>query len=124
MALYGFINGYMTSRSLKFFSTTDWNFSAFLSALVLPLFVSGSLLLECGIAWIARSSQRYSFGSIFFRIAGWYLLNGTMCYIGAYKGYLKKATELSSPLGKLARPIPDQPFFMRIYLIAPFFGLI
>ena len=88
MALYGFINGYLTSRSLKFFSTTDWNFSAFLSALVLPLFISGSLLLECGVAWIARLSQRYSFGSIFSRIVGWYLLNGAMCYFGAYKGYI------------------------------------
>ena len=26
-ALYGYLNGYVTSRMLKFFGTTDWNFS-------------------------------------------------------------------------------------------------
>ena len=107
MALYGFLNGYVTSRNLKFFGTTDWSFSATVSALVLPLFVTGALLLECLIAWVSGSSQRYSFGSILLRIIGWYIFNGNMCYYGAFKGYIQKATELPSPLGRVARPIPE-----------------
>lgn len=124
MAIFGFLNGYVTSRYLKFFGTTDWNFSATVSSLVLPLFITGAMLMECLLSWIVKSSLRYSFGDILFRVIGWYLLNGTMCYYGAFKGYLQKATELPSKLNKVVRPIPDQPLFMSIFIIAPVFGLI
>ena len=56
MAFFGLLNGYMTSRYLKFFGTTDWNFSATVSSLVLPLFITGAFLLECFLAWMVRSS--------------------------------------------------------------------
>lgn len=124
MAIFGILNGYVTSRYLKFFGTTDWNFSATVSSLVLPLFITGALLMECLLAWVTRSSLRYSFKDVFFRVIGWYLLNGTMCYYGAFKGYLQKATELPSKLNKVVRPIPEQPLFMSIFVIGPIFGMI
>ena len=88
LAVFGFINGYFTSRNLKFFGTTDWNFSATIAALVLPLFIIGCIFLEQLIGWIAGSSIRYTFGETVLRTIGWYLLNGTMCYYGAFKGYI------------------------------------
>ena len=88
LALFGFLNGYVTSRSLKFFGTTDWNFSATVSALVLPLFITGAFLFEVFFAWMSKSALRFSMKSILMRVLGWYLLNGTMCYYGAFKGYV------------------------------------
>jgi len=87
LALWGSINGYVTSRSLKFHGTTDWNFSAAIAAFTLPLFVIGSMCFEQFFAWLSRSALRYSFAENMARIIGWYLLNGVMCYAGAYKGY-------------------------------------
>jgi len=88
LALYGFLNGYITTRTLKFFGTTDWNFSAAMSAIMLPLFITAAVLIEVAVAWLARTSQRYSAGETVMRTIGWYLLNGVSCYIGAYRGYL------------------------------------
>lgn len=62
MAIFGFLNGYVTSRYLKYFGTTDWNFSASVSAFALPCFIMGALGLEQIFAWLARSSLRYSMG--------------------------------------------------------------
>ena len=62
IAFFGFINGYVTSRYLKYFGTTDWNFSATVSAFAFPCFIMGALGLELVFAWLARSSLRYSMG--------------------------------------------------------------
>ena len=124
LALYGFLNGSVTSRTLKFFGTTDWNFAATISAFFLPLFISGLLTLEFLIAWITSSAMTHSFKTSFLRIAGWYILNGVLCLAGAVKGYNEKATPLPSPLAKVNRPIPPQPLYMSVYIVAPIFGFI
>ena len=87
MALFGFINGYVTSRMLKFWGTSDFHFTACISSFMLPLMISGALLFECGFLWIAHSALRFGFAHNLMRIAGWYLLNGCSCYIGALTGY-------------------------------------
>jgi len=87
LALWGFSNGYVTSRSLKFFGTTDWNFSATIAAFTLPGFISLTLGVELFVAWLSRSAIRHDFKNNLLRIIGWYLLNGCMCYLGAYRGY-------------------------------------
>ena len=88
LALWGFLNGYVTSRMLKFFGTTDFNFSAFLAAFALPLFITVTLVLELFLAQLTRSALRHSLFANAIRICGWYLLNGIMCYFGAYRGYM------------------------------------
>ena len=124
LALYGYLNGYVTSRSLKFHGTTDWNFSAFISTVCLPLFITGALAFELIFAFMGRSAIRYSFKHNILRILAWYVLNGVMCYIGSYRGYIEKATPNPVPLGKMIRPIPEQPLFMSVYVLIPIFGLI
>ncbi len=124
LALVGFINGYVTSRCLKFFGTTDWNFSATISAFALPLVITGTCGFELFFAWISKSAIRYSFKTNLMRMIGWYLLNGIMCYIGAYRGYIQPATPVPSAVGKVPRPQPDLPYHMNIVLIAPIFGFI
>ena len=62
MALYGYTNGYVTARYLKFFGSSDWSFSAVVSALALPMFFTAAILEEVFFAWVTRSSLRYSAG--------------------------------------------------------------
>ena len=106
LALYGFINGYVTSRMLKFYGTTDFYFSAILSSLALPLFITGGLVFECFFLWISRSTIRFSFKTNMIRICSWYLLNALMCFAGALRGYTQPKTPLPFPIGKVPRPIP------------------
>ena len=124
LALWGFINGYVTSRTLKFFGTTDWNFSATIAAVCLPLFITVTLILELFLAWITRSALRHNMMNNILRISGWYALNGAMCYFGAYRGYVQKATPVPSAVGKVPRPIPEMPSHMNIFLLAPIFGFV
>ena len=104
--------------------TTDWAFSAVLSSFALPLFITGAMAFELFFAWMGRSAIRYSFKHNILRILGWYVLNGLMCLIGAYRGYVEKATPNPVPLSKVARPIPDQPLAMSLFVLVPVFGFI
>ena len=124
MALYGYVNGYVTARYLRFFGASDWSFSAVVSALALPMFFTAAILEEVFFAWVTRSSMRYSAGQTILRAIGWYLLNGGLCFAGAYHGYLKKAAALPAQVSKVRRPIPPQPSYMSIFVITPVFGLI
>ena len=124
LAIYGFLNGYITSRTLKFFGTTDWNFSAVISSMVLPVFITGAFFLEMCFAYMVNNAARHNFGTVLLRTVGWYLLNSTMCYYGSFRGYVQKKTPLPVAIGKVIRPIPDQPFFMNILIIGPVFGFI
>lgn len=45
MALAGWGNGYITSRTLKFWGGTDWFFAATISSTVYPLFVATTIIL-------------------------------------------------------------------------------
>lgn len=124
LALFGYLNGYATARYLKFHSTTDWAFSAMISSFALPLFISGAMSFELVFAWLGKSAIRYSFKHNVERIVGWYLLNGVMCLIGSYRGYIEKATPNPVPLSKVARPIPDQPWFLSLFILVPVVGLV
>lgn len=124
LALTGYLNGYATARVLRAFGTTDWNFSAFMSALVLPLVIVISFGIEMLVNWIERTGERYSFGKTLGRTAAWYLANGLMCYIGAYRGYLAKSDKPVVNVSPVRRTIPPQPVWMSIFVIAPVFGAI
>lgn len=124
LALFGFLNGYVTTRTLKFFGTTDWNFSAAMSAIMLPLFLTGAVALEVIVAWLSRTSQRYSAAETIIRTLAWYSINAITCYIGAYRGYLQSAEPRAAAVGKVTRSIPPQPFFLSFWVIVPVFGFI
>jgi len=84
LALFGVVNGYVTARYLKFFGNTDFKMSVAISALVLPLFIMGVFFVELGLAYIQKQPLRFSAAKTLARVIGWYLLNGAMCFIGAY----------------------------------------
>lgn len=51
----GMINGYITSRAMKFFGATEWHFAASASALVLPSFFGVIVVLVDFIDWVEKS---------------------------------------------------------------------
>ena len=124
LALYGFINGYVTARVLKFYGTTDFYFSVIISAFALPMFITGALIFESFFLWISKSTIRFSFKTNMIHYMSWYLLNAVMCFIGAYRGYTKPRSTPSISIGKVPRPIPEQPCYMDLFFIAPLFGFV
>ena len=83
LALFGFLNGYMTSRYLKFFGTTDMWFSVTISAVVLPMVLMTCLILEKLFDWANHIPNR-TFSKVKMEHAFVaFLINACLCYFGA-----------------------------------------
>ena len=87
MAFNGFLNGYVTSRYLKFFGTTDLWFSTTVSAVVLPFFIVACLTIERMANYAGNGITRHNVSSTMVRTVLWYSMHAGMCYLGAFKGY-------------------------------------
>ena len=124
LALFGILNGYVTARYLRFFGNSDLKLAATISGLVLPAFILGVFFVELFFAYVQKSALRYSFATTIARVIGWYLFNASTCYIGAYQGYVKNIDAVPSEVNKVLRPIPAQPYYLSIFVIAPVFGFI
>ena len=93
-ACFGFINGLVTTRVLKFFGTTDWALAAAIASLSLPAFMYCCFGLEICLKAIAGG---YAPGKLLKELALtviWCLVNGGSCLFGAYKGYMLKRVKV------------------------------
>lgn len=52
----GFVNGYFTSRLMKYFGSTEWRFTATLTALCLPIYIVSTFLIVDIIEYFEKSN--------------------------------------------------------------------
>ena len=124
IAIFGYLNGYVTSRFLKRFGGTDIKTSASISAVGFPIYIITSLFFERIIDRFNHNTRRYRFMFLLASTVCWFIINAALCFYGAYRGYLTKSEMRVAPVGKVIRPIPPQPTYMSIYVLAPICGLI
>ena len=106
LACFGHLNGFATSRYLKFFGNSDFRLSTTISALALPVFIIGVFFFEILLSYAQSSALRFSAAQILLRVIAWYLFNASTCFIGAYRGYTQKVTPVPSAINVVVRPIP------------------
>ena len=124
MSMSGWINGYITTRTLKYFGATDWIFSAVISAMVLPLWIYTTIGAADTIElFLGASMPTTVLGGIIYSIM-WMFSNGITCFIGAYMGYLAPQGKKTIKISAVKRKIPDQPCYMSIFWTTAMFGLI
>ncbi len=106
LACFGHINGFVTSRYLKFFGNPDFIMATSISSLALPVFIIGVFFFEILLSYAQSSALRFSAAQILLRVIAWYLFNASTCFVGAYRGYTQQATPVPSAINKVVRPIP------------------
>ena len=122
LALMGFINGLITTRTLKFFGTTDWAFTALISSTALPIFLYVCLTLEIVFNAAAGGYSEETLWYKLFMTIGWIAINVVSNLFGAYKGYLLPRAEAASKVSSLTREIPPQPKACNLTIVMLLFG--
>ena len=105
-ACLGFVNGLVTTRTLKFFGITDWAFSAAIACIALPAFIYVSLGAEIVLYAIAGGYSRNSLFQQLGMTVGWCCLNSLSCWIGSYKGYTLRRVRAQVKVSSMPREIP------------------
>jgi len=121
LAMMGYFNGFVTARTLKYFGTTDWVFSAATSSLVFPTWLYATVAIADIVEWIddgyvVRVGAGIGFGFL------WLAINTPLCFLGAYKGYVSGNVRSSRAIGKIKKTIPEQPWYMNQAIVVPLFG--
>ena len=86
-ALSGFINGFMTSRTLKFFQIGTWKQSALMTAMIFPCFILLTLSLGDIAEKIMGSSAALVLSEGLLHYLIWWLLDAPCAVYGAYRGF-------------------------------------
>ena len=88
LAIFGYVNGYVTARYLKFFGATDVMFSMTISAVALPLFLMVCLAVEKIFNRVDHIPNRFANKVYVAHAIILYIMNVGLCYLGAHRGYL------------------------------------
>lgn len=121
LGVCGFLNGFVTSRMLKFFSLNDWKTGALLAAIVFPCYVLMTMSLGDLVEIYVGSSAAMpiSEGVLYYLI--WWALDGPAAAFGSYKGFVTPLN-LSPDVSPVKRSIPEQPWYLRPYSIPLLYG--
>ena len=90
LALMGYVNGLITTRTLKFFGLTDWIFSAVVASIALPVLIYVTLGSEIVLYAIAGGYRQNTLMYSILMTIAWCLVNIGTCFLGAYHGYVLK----------------------------------
>ena len=114
LAGMGWINGFVTARVLKFFGSVDWCFSAFIAAIVFPIYLILTLAFIDFIEWAENAGYTVTipFSSAFFYTAIWLAICIPLCFHGAYTGFKINQAKKVCKVNPVRRNIPQQPYFM------------
>lgn len=96
----GYINGFMTSRILKFFQLADWITSGLVAAMIFPAYILLTLSLGDIVESAMGSSAAVPFGEGLLHYIFWWALDGPAAAYGAYKGFMSPL-ELNPEIGKI-----------------------
>jgi transmembrane 9 superfamily protein 2/4 len=111
--LTGAVGGYCSSRLYKFFKGKDWQRTTILTGMFFPgvafvIFFTLNLFV-----WGEGSTRAVPIGSMFAVLAMWFCISMPLVFFGAYIGYRKDAMKAPvNTTSNIARPIPDQPWYL------------
>ena len=86
-ALCGYINGFMTSRTLKFFQIGTWKQSALMTSVIFPCFILLTLSMGDIAEKIMGSSAALVLSEGLLHYLIWWVLDAPCAVFGAYRGF-------------------------------------
>lgn len=121
LALCGFFNGFITSRTLKFFGIYQWKYAALIAALIFPCYVLFTLSFADIIESATGGTAAIPFSEGLWHYLLWWALDAPCAYYGAYLGFVKPLG-LEPEVGPIKRSIPQMPWYLRRTAIVGLYG--
>ena len=106
LILGGMVNGYITTRAMKYFGATEWHFAASASAVLLPIFIGITTVLVDFIDWFEKSDQRMPFTSIILWLLAWGVFNVPAVYFASHQGFMLSNDKPPCAVSHVHKKIP------------------
>lgn len=121
------ISGLVSARFYKYLGGTHWALNIVFTASLFPGALFLIVMLLNNIAWALESTAALPFSSVMFVIFIWVLITLPLTVLGGITGRVKTDETLNDVGGKLpkiARPIPELPFYHKPYFTILMAGLL
>jgi len=109
----GIANGYLTSRTMKYFGSDEWTFSAGAASFCLPLYCASIFGAVDVLDWMERSSSIVPFSTFSLYAFLWLILNVPGAYWASQQAYLHCNDKPPCKVSIVKRPIPSLPTFLH-----------
>lgn len=113
LILGGMVNGYITTRAMKYFGANEWHFAASASTIVLPALISLAVVTVDFIDWFEKSDQAVPFTSVCLWVLAWGLCNVPSVYFASYHGFMLSDDKPPCAVSHVHKRIPEQPWYLN-----------
>jgi len=121
LACCGYLNGYISARTMKFFQIQDWRVAAFTSAIIFPGYILTTLSLADIVESVLGTAAAVPFSEGLWHYLLWMALDAPCAAYGAYRGF-KKPLHLEPEVSPIRRTIPPMPWYLRKPAIIGLYG--
>jgi len=121
--LMGSVAGYTTARLYKTFKGKNWQRATFVTAFGFPTVAFAFFFLMNLLALTKESSDAVPFSRMILLLFLWFGVSTPLVFIGAFFGFKVDAVEFPVNTSNIPRQIPDQPWFMGIFMTAAVGGV-
>jgi len=121
LAVCGYLNGFVTSRTLKFFKAADWKTCAILSAAIFPCYILLTLSLGDIIESAMGSSAAVPLSEGLLHYLIWWALDAPAAIYGSYKGTMTPLAVVPE-ISPVKRSIPALPWYLKQWAIMGIYG--
>jgi len=121
LGVCGFLNGYITSRTMKFFNVHDWKKAALTSAMIFPCYLLFTLSAGDIVESIVGSAAAVPLSEGLWHYLLWWAIDAPCAAFGAYKGFLTPLS-IEPEVSPIKRSIPEMPWYLKRYAIAGLYG--
>jgi len=111
--LMGLGGGYSSGRLYKMFKGPEWKKIALKTAFMFPAIAFSIFFVLNALIWGQRSSGAVPFGTMFALVFLWFGISVPLVFLGGHFGYKTPLAEDPVKTNKIARQIPDQPWYMN-----------
>lgn len=103
----GMVNGYVTTRAMKYFGASEWRFAASTACLVLPAYIGMYFTMVDLIEYWEKSDQVIPLTSSILYLLIWGMCNVPAVYFSAYNGFVLSNDKPPCKIAVVKRTIPE-----------------
>ncbi|KAG2398883.1 Transmembrane 9 superfamily member 9 [Vigna angularis] len=111
--LMGLGGGYSSARLYKMFKGPQWKKIALKTAFMFPATAFSIFFVLNALIWGQKSSGAVPFGTMFALVFLWFGISVPLVFLGGHFGSKMPMAEDPVKTNKIARQIPDQPWYMN-----------
>jgi transmembrane 9 superfamily protein 2/4 len=105
------VSGYSSARVYKFMQGKAWKRNTIATATVIPGFVISLFMILDMFLWSAGASTAVSFVTVFVIFLLWVGVSTPLIFVGSYFGFKQEAISVPLKTNRIARHIPEQPWW-------------